>query len=108
MDDERKNHIDVLVAGSKVKVNFCTLCIRPCGHDSDESFAQSLSNSKGQGQLCPPPPFTLFYGYAIISQLSQVECTFSNIPTCEHLPFGGVFLEFIFSSETQTPSVRRT
>ena len=26
------------VTGSKVKVNFGTLCIRPCGHDSDYSF----------------------------------------------------------------------
>ena len=26
------------VTGSKVKVNFCTLCIKPCGHDTDYSF----------------------------------------------------------------------
>ena len=26
------------VTGSNVKVNFCTLCLRPCGHDSDYSF----------------------------------------------------------------------
>ena len=33
------------VTGSKVKVNFGTLCIRPCGHDTDYSFfAKSLSN----------------------------------------------------------------
>ena len=33
-----------MVTGSKVKVNCDTVCIRPCGHDSDHSFAQSLSN----------------------------------------------------------------
>ena len=27
-----------------------------------------------------------------ISRYSQVECTFSNIPTCEHLPVGGHYL----------------
>ena len=27
-----------LVAGSKVKVNFGTLCLKPCGHDTDYSF----------------------------------------------------------------------
>ena len=28
----------ILVTGSKVKVNFGTLCINPCGHDTDYSF----------------------------------------------------------------------
>ena len=28
----------ILGHGSKVKVNFGTLCIRPCGHDTDYSF----------------------------------------------------------------------
>ena len=28
----------ILVHGSKVKVNFRTLCIRPCGQDTDYSF----------------------------------------------------------------------
>ena len=32
------------VTGSKVKVNFGTLCIRLCGHNTDYSFSQSLSN----------------------------------------------------------------
>ena len=35
MDDERRNPIDFW---SQVKVNYGTLCIRPCGHDSDYSF----------------------------------------------------------------------
>ena len=30
-------------SGQRVKVNFGTLCIRLCGHDTDYSFAQSLS-----------------------------------------------------------------
>ena len=61
------------VTGSKVKVNFGTLCIRPCGHDTDYSFCPITyklhmhihhdvrrnpidfgSRVKGQGQLCPP------------------------------------------------------
>ena len=29
----------VWVTGSKVKVNFGTLCIRPCGHDTDYRFS---------------------------------------------------------------------
>ena len=32
------------VTGSKVKVNIGNLCKRPCGHDTDLIFAQSLSN----------------------------------------------------------------
>ena len=28
----------ILVTGSKVKVNFGTQCIKPCGHDTDYSF----------------------------------------------------------------------
>ena len=67
MDDERKNSIH---SGSNVKVNFGTLCIRPCGHNTDYNFSQSLSNFTrrlwimrggpllilviGQGELCPP------------------------------------------------------
>ena len=70
MDDERKNSIDF---GSNVKVNFSTLYIRPCGHNSNYSFAQSFLNFTcrlwmirrgplfilghgviGQVQLCPP------------------------------------------------------
>ena len=70
MDDERKNSIDL---GSNVKVNFGTLYIRPSGHDSNYSFAQSFSNFPcrlwmirggplfilghgviGQVRLCPP------------------------------------------------------
>ena len=35
MDDERRNPID---SGSRVKVNFGTMYIKPCGHDSDYSF----------------------------------------------------------------------
>ena len=35
MDDERRNPIDT---GSKVKVNFGTLRIRPCGQNTDYSF----------------------------------------------------------------------
>ena len=30
--------------GSKVKVNFDTLSLKPCGHDTDYGFARSLSN----------------------------------------------------------------
>ena len=68
------------VTGSKVKVNFGTLCIRPCGHDTDYSFCPITFRCRvwmmmgetllilghgiiGQGQLCPPcegmPPFAL-------------------------------------------------
>ena len=32
------------VVGSKVKANFCILFIKPCGHDTDYSFAQLFSN----------------------------------------------------------------
>ena len=32
------------VMGSKAKVNFCTLCIKPCWHDTDGSSVQSFSN----------------------------------------------------------------
>ena len=36
--DERRNPIDFGSRGSKVKVNFGILYIKPCGHDSDYSF----------------------------------------------------------------------
>ena len=36
--DERRNPIDFWSRGSKVKVNFGTLYIKPCGHVSDYSF----------------------------------------------------------------------
>ena len=39
VDDERRNPI-VLGQGSKVKVNLSTLCIKPCGHDTDYSYCQ--------------------------------------------------------------------
>ena len=39
MDDERRDPFDFSVTGSKVKVNFGTLCIRPCGHDTDYRFS---------------------------------------------------------------------
>ena len=35
MDDERRT---LLSLGQRVKVNFGTLCIRPCGQDTDYSF----------------------------------------------------------------------
>ena len=31
-----------------------------------------------------------------ISRFSQVECTFSNIPTCEHLPVGEHLIYLLF------------
>ena len=36
--DERRMPIDFNVTGSKVKVNFGTLCIIHCGHNSNYSF----------------------------------------------------------------------
>ena len=33
-----------------------------------------------------------------ISRFYQVECTFSNICTCEHLPVGGHYLVFLVLS----------
>ena len=36
--DERRNPIDFGFTGSKLKVNFGTLYIKHCGHDSDDSF----------------------------------------------------------------------
>ena len=38
MADKRRNPIDFRVTGSKVKVNFGTLSIRPCWYDTDYSF----------------------------------------------------------------------
>ena len=86
------------VTGSKVKVNFGTLCIRPCGHDTDAVFAQSLSNFtcklwmmrggtllilghgvKGQGQLWYSVYMTLWAQYRLQIkfnhfQTSHVSC----------------------------------
>ena len=38
VDGERRNPIDFWVTGSKVKVNFDTLPMKPCGQDTDYSF----------------------------------------------------------------------
>ena len=38
---------------------------------------------------------TICCGLAIISRFCQVECAFSNISTCVHLPVGGNFLVFL-------------
>ena len=63
------------VTGSKVKVNFCTLYIRPCGQDTDYSFSpitfklhMSLVDDKGRNPID--------FG-------SQGKRSSSILPTCE-------------------------
>ena len=45
VDDERRDPIYFWVLGSKVKVNFGTLPLKPCSQNTDCNFARSLSNS---------------------------------------------------------------
>ena len=66
------------VTGSKVKVNFCTLYIRPCGQDTDYSFSpitfklhMSLVDDKGRNPID--------FG-------SQGKRSSSILPTCEGMP----------------------
>ena len=66
------------VTGSKVKVNCGTLCIRPCGHDSDYSFC--------------PITFKLYMyvvddeGRTPIDFGSWVHRSRSTLPPCEGMP----------------------
>ena len=76
--DERRNPIDFGSRGSKVKVNFGILYIKPCGHDSDYSFAQSLSNF-----TCT---FTMMRGGTLLIMGHGVKCQGQLWPTCEGMP----------------------
>ena len=71
---------------SKLKVNIGTLCIRPCGHDTDYSYSQSLSDFTCKLWMMRGGTLLIF-GHGVIGQGQLWHSVYKTLWTLYRLSF---------------------